>query len=123
MERDQYTPKGRIWTGLFLLAAGILLFAYKMGVPLPWWIFTWPTALIAFGVLLCIRHNFRNPGGFILIFIGGLNLVDRLTPGLNFHTFVAPVVIIMLGLLFIFRPARSFRHGRNWGRRLSDETE
>ncbi len=120
MEQEYYKSKGRVLTGLFLIAAGVLLFAYKMGAPLPGWLFTWPVALIAIGLLIGFKHNFRNPGGFILILIGGLNLVDRLNPGLNFHTFIAPLIIIMLGLYFIFRPRR-FRHERKWRRGMMEE--
>ncbi|MCW3109176.1 MAG: hypothetical protein JWQ09_3682, partial [Segetibacter sp.] len=112
--QDHYKRNGRVWTGLFLVGAGILLFAFKMGAPLPAWIFTWPVALIAFGLLIGIRHSFRSPGWLILILIGGLNLVDRMNPGLNFHTFIAPVIIIVVGLFFIFRPRRACRYRRNW---------
>lgn len=113
MEQD-YRRYGRVWTGLFLVAAGALLLAFRLGAPLPAWIFTWPVALIAFGVLLCLRHNFRNPGGLILIVIGGMNLADRLNPGLNFHQYVAPVIIIAIGLIITLRPRRPYRFSRRW---------
>lgn len=125
MEQEDHKPehrsRGRVWTGLFLVGAGILLFAFKMGAPLPAWLFTWPVALIAFGLLLSIRHNFRNPGGVILILIGSLNLVDRLNPGMNFHTFIAPVLIIAVGLLFIFRPSRPWNHRRKWREKFAND--
>jgi predicted membrane protein len=120
MEQDHYKSKGRVLTGLFLIGAGILLFAFKMGAPLPPWIFTWPVALIALGLLIGLKHNFRNAGAFILILIGALNLADRLNPGLNFHTFIAPVIIILLGFFFIIRPRR-FKHERRWKRRMMEE--
>ena len=116
MEQEHYKSKGRISTGLFLVGAGILLFAFKMGAPLPGWLFTWPVLLIAIGLLIGIRHNFKNPGAFILIIIGSLNLVDRLNPGFNFHTYIAPLIFILLGLVFIFRPTRTCKHGPKWKR-------
>ncbi len=54
MEKKQndlngYGGKGspRIWSGLILIIAGVLLFASKMGAPIPGWVFTWPMLLIA----------------------------------------------------------------------------
>ena len=32
----------RIWSGIILVAVGVLLLAYKMGAPIPGWFFTWP---------------------------------------------------------------------------------
>src|SRR5438128_10963831 len=107
MEQENYKSSVRVWSGLFLVGAGVLLFAFKMGAPLPAWIFTWPVALIAFGLLLCIRHRFRNAGGLILIVIGSLNLFDRLNPGLDLHRYISPVIIIIIGLIISFRPTRS----------------
>ncbi|GEO11909.1 LiaF transmembrane domain-containing protein [Segetibacter aerophilus] len=119
MEQDQYKSKGRISTGLFLVGAGVLLFAFKMGAPLPAWLFSWPVLLISIGLLIGIRHNFKNPGGFILIIIGSLNLVDRLNPNLNFQAYIAPLIFILLGLVFIFKPSRTCKHGRK--RRIGEE--
>ena len=45
----------RIWSGLILVAAGVLLLAYKMGAPIPQWVFTWPVLLIAIGLLAGIK--------------------------------------------------------------------
>ena len=52
----------RIWSGLILVAAGVLLLAYKMGAPIPHWVFTWPVLLIAIGLLIGIKSRFHNPG-------------------------------------------------------------
>jgi len=106
MEPNNFKTKKRVLIGLFLVAAGILLFAFKMGAPLPAWIFTWPVALIAIGLLVCLKHNFNNPGGLILILIGSMNLIDHMYPGYRFHTFIAPVIIIVIGLIFIFRSGK-----------------
>jgi len=120
MERG-YDKGGRVLTGLFLVAAGTLLFAFKMGLPLPPWLFTWPVALIAFGILVCVRHNSINAGGIILILVGGLNLIDKLEPELNFHAFIAPVIIIILGLVFILKPKRMWKHKRKWNEKVVED--
>jgi len=122
MEQDKNQNRGRLYTGLFLIAAGLLLFAYKMGAPLPGWIFTWPVILIAIGVLISLKNGLRNPGGIVLIIIGGLNLADQLNPGMDFHNYIAPLIIILVGVIFIFRPSRgSCRHHRRWREKYGNE--
>ncbi len=113
METDNERNRNRMYTGLFFIAAGILLFADKMGAPLPYWLFTWPVGLIAFGLLLGVRHSFRNAGALILIVVGVLNLVDMIYPSLNFDAYTIPLVVITIGVIFIVRPGKgSFKPGR-----------
>ena len=67
MERNEQDMErrihgSRIGGGIFLLFAGCLLLAYKMGAPIPAWVFTWPVLLIAIGFLTGIKSRFHNPG-------------------------------------------------------------
>ncbi len=120
---EQHTKnQSRVYTGLFLVGVGLVLLAEKMGAPIPGWVISWPTGMIALGVILGLRHNFRNPGGLILIAIGGLNLADRLSPGLNLNDYIFPLVIMVLGLVFILRPHRGSCSRRDkWNRRFGTE--
>lgn len=102
----------RIWSGLILLAVGSLLLAYKMGAPIPGWLFTWPVLLIAIGLLVGFKSKFRNPGSLILILIGAVFLLDQLLPGIDFHNYILPVILIALGIVFILTPKRSSCHHR-----------
>jgi hypothetical protein len=106
----------RIWSGLILLAAGLLLLAYKMGAPIPSWLFTWPVLLILIGFISGFKSKFRNPGAFIMILIGSIFLIDESMPGIDFHNYIIPIILIAIGLVFILRPKRScrFRQGRRW---------
>jgi predicted membrane protein len=111
----------RVSGGVFLLLAGVLLLAYKMGSPIPSWIFTWPMLLIVIGLFTGIKSRFHNPGSFILILIGGVFLIDQSVPGIDLHNFIAPIILIGLGILFILRPRKHscghFR-GARWERRM-----
>jgi predicted membrane protein len=117
-ERQRPNGGSRIWSGLFLLAVGFLLLAYKMGAPIPGWIFTWPVLLIVIGLFTGLKSRFHNPGSFILILIGAIFLLDQSIPGIDFHDYVVPTILIGIGLMFIFRPRGSScsRHQR-WNRR------
>ncbi len=107
-ERRRGAGGSRIWAGLILLAGGFLLLAYKMGAPIPYWIFTWPVLLIVIGLFTGIKSRFRNPGSLILIFIGGVFLADQSIPGVDFHNYIVPAILIGIGLAFILRPRKSF---------------
>lgn len=117
---ERRVSHSRVGGGVFLLLAGILLLAYKMGAPIPSWVFTWPVLLIVIGLFTGIKSRFHNPGSFILILIGGIFLIDQAVPGVDLHNFIAPIILIGLGILFIMRPKRhSFVHYKKarWERR------
>jgi predicted membrane protein len=112
-QRFRGMRSSRIWSGILLVGTGLLLLAYKMGAPIPAWIFTWPVLLIAIGLLAGIKSRFHNPGSFILILIGGIFLADQSIPGIDFHNYIVPVILIGIGLLFIFRPKHHHCGRRN----------
>ncbi|HWJ26705.1 MAG TPA: DUF5668 domain-containing protein [Flavisolibacter sp.] len=102
--------KDRVFGGIFLLIVGcILLLKTSHLILFPSWFFDWPTILIALGLFTGIKHHFRGGAWLILILIGGLYLADRVNPGLNLGRFIWPLVIIAMGLLFIFKPKRIYR--------------
>jgi predicted membrane protein len=113
---DRQTGRGggRIWAGLFLLLVGGVLLLDQMGFPLPDWLFTWHVLLIAVGLFIGLRHNFRGGGWLIMMLIGGFFLVQDNFPNIPFHRFLWPGALILVGLLIIIRPGRSYMPGREW---------
>ena len=105
----------RIWSGLILVTAGLVLLAYKMGAPIPSWVFTWPVLIIAIGFLTGVKSKFHNPGAFIMILVGVVFLIDQSVPGIDFHNYIVPIILIGIGLLFILRP-RHHNMGRKYQR-------
>ncbi len=99
----------RVWTGIFLLACGSVLLASKLGAPIPDWLIGWETLLIALGLLIGIRSQFTNPGGYVLLFIGGASLIDNHFPQLSIRNYIWPVLIILTGIYFILRPNKKKR--------------
>jgi predicted membrane protein len=102
------SKRPRIFSGLILLASGVLLLAYKMGAPIPAAVFTWPVLLIAIGFLTGFKSRFHNPGAFIMIAIGSIFLIDQNFKGLNFHNYILPVILIIVGLVYILRPKNTW---------------
>ena len=122
IQRQGGMRSSRIWSGLILVGAGILLLAYKMGAPIPHWVFTWPVLLISFGLLTGIKSRFHNPGALIMIVVGGVFLIDQTQPDLNFHNYIVPVILISVGLVFMLRPRHNWKDmsKKDWRRMYYD---
>ncbi|WP_207632472.1 LiaF transmembrane domain-containing protein [Foetidibacter luteolus] len=90
-------------TGIFFIAGGILLLAYKMGADIPSWIFSWPMILICIGLIMGIQSRFKNGGAYIMILIGSLFLIDKLIPEVNMGNYIAPIAIIGVGIMFLLK--------------------
>jgi predicted membrane protein len=112
VQRQGGMSSSRIWTGLVLVAAGVLYLAdINKWVAIPAWVFTWPVLLIVVGFLIGIKSRFHNPGAFIMIIVGGINLVAQNNHDLN--KYIIPAILIGIGLVFILRPRHNWpRH--NW---------
>lgn len=100
----------RVVGGLLLVAAGAALLIRNMGYfDLPYWLFSWPMILILVGIYSGVKHNFQNNGWIIMIAVGVFFLADRFIPNLKLEPAFWPLIIIGLGIVFIFRPGK-----KNW---------
>jgi predicted membrane protein len=97
---------GRLWTGLFILLIGVALLLNKTIDGFPNWLFSWQILLIAIGLFIGVRHNFRDLTWLILVLIGGIFLVDKVVPEFSFRRYAFPVAIIVVGLFILLRPRK-----------------
>jgi hypothetical protein len=121
-ERQGNFGGGRAMGGLIIVIAGGLLLARQVGAELPYWLFSWKTALIGVGIYIGARHSFRQPGWLIPVAIGSVLLLEDLIPGMTIRQYVWPIIIICVGLFTIFRPRRSSRKALNWWESKAGET-
>lgn len=112
---------GRVWAGLFLLVVGGVLLLDQMGFPLPDWLFSWHVLLVAIGIFIGLRHNFRGGAWFILIAIGGIYLIQDFNPDYNLHRYIWPGILILVGLIFILRPRHHWDEDDAWKYRWKQE--
>lgn len=106
-----------IWTGVFILIIGVAALIRINNPGFPEWIFSWQTLLIALGIFLGFKHNFRGPAWFILILVGGIFLFGELNPDISARRYVIPAILISIGMFLIFRPG----HGQRCGRRFQQK--
>lgn len=100
--------KGHIWTGVFIILIGIALL-----LPLPDWVISWQMFLVALGIFLGLRHNFRGPAWIFLVLIGGAFLINEIYPEVPIRNYIWPIVLIAVGMFILFRPRRYRHHGKD----------
>ncbi|MBC7615696.1 MAG: hypothetical protein H7202_06485 [Pedobacter sp.] len=106
--------KGKVWAGLFIVAIGGLLLLDNVGLDMPNWLFKWHTFLIAIGLFVGAKHNFRNSGWFIITLIGIIFTLNNAIPNLNATHVLLPIGLVALGLYLIFKPKDSYSHKAKW---------
>ena len=105
-------PKNRLWSGVILLVIGIIFFLRNFGVDLPHWIFRWPMLLIAIGLFIGFKRNFRGGGWLILVLIGGFFTIQNIG-GFDFSRYFFAMIFIALGLYLILKPRSGFLRKKN----------
>jgi len=101
--------RGKVLGGMIIVIAGSLFLARELGVQFPSWLFTWKVVLIAIGLFSGIKHGFRTAGWLAPFAVGAIFLVSDLYPELILRPLIWPVVIIVFGLVMIFKPHRRNR--------------
>ena len=117
----RYERKDRFWTGFVLILIGGALFLNRLGLNLPTWIFTWPMILVVVGIVSGIKHRFSNISWLIITGVGIFFLMDDWMVDLNLREFFWPVMIIVMGLVFILRPKRTWYFDRERWRQEKDK--
>ena len=97
-----------MWTGVFIIAIGIVALLRSTVVGFPDWVFSWQMLLLAFGLFIGLRHNFRGGAWLVLMLVGGIFLLRDIYPQFRFGQ-IWPVVLIVVGLFIILRPRRGWK--------------
>ncbi|MFT4062728.1 MAG: hypothetical protein QM642_10280 [Edaphocola sp.] len=93
--------------GLILICIGLAILLKKLPFAAHWfpsWLFHWPVILMAVGLIVGIRNQFRNVSWLVLTLMGGYFLLsDSGVFTFNLRPYLAPIVIIAIGLFVILR--------------------
>ncbi|MBC7947165.1 MAG: hypothetical protein H7Y42_04745 [Chitinophagaceae bacterium] len=120
-EKTERKAHNHLWTGVFLLVVGALALARSFGIPMPVWLFTWQMLLIGIGLLIGFKKGFRDGGWFVPIIIGGAFLVNDYFLAGDLRRHIWPVILIVLGGVFIFRPGK--KRWEQWGEKKTAGTD
>ncbi|MBK6985200.1 MAG: hypothetical protein IPH32_10790 [Bacteroidetes bacterium] len=120
-QSEKSQRRGKVIGGILVVIAGSLYLSKELGADIPHWLFTWKTFLIALGIITGVKHNFRNAWWFFLIAIGGIFLLGDFYPQMNIQALLWPILIILVGIIMIFKPKRKHRF-RHWGKYYEKNT-
>ena len=111
---ESVRPKRFYFTGLALVAAGIIYFLDRNGnIYLNFDFFGWELILILIGIFVGERSNFAGFSWLILIGIGVYFKLDEFFPNYNLRLYYGPLAFILLGAYFLFVPKFHSRKARN----------
>ncbi|PTM04660.1 MAG: hypothetical protein DA405_06635 [Bacteroidetes bacterium] len=110
-----------VYTGVVILIIGVIWLLRRMGIYLPYWVFSWETLLIAIGFIIGIDNKFRNPASYILIAIGSVFLIDDIFDiAFNIFHYFWPLLVMGVGLTIIFQSRfRGARISKNYDSSLN----
>ena len=109
--KRKHHPAGRVLGGLVLIGVGAVLFADRLGAPIPEFVFTWKMALIALGIYLGAKSLFTGLKWLIPMFIGAVFLLEDLIPSFSLHSYFWPIFFLFFGVMMVFRP-RKYCHSK-----------
>ena len=104
--RQKRRDSGRIWAGLFLLLAGAILLLHEEGLFIPDAIYNWHLVVAALGIFIGLARNFRGFGWLIITAVGAVGLAEDYYSAVHIGPFIWPCVIVLIGLLLLFRRRR-----------------
>ena len=96
------------WIGLTILGVGVLILLRNLNLPVPTVFFSWPMILIAIGLVVALKDNFKGNSWIILMGLGAFFLFIKMHPEWNLRIFIAPAILIAIGLSFLFRRKGGF---------------
>ncbi len=107
---DRSNNNSRVFAGLFIIAIGALFFIRQSGWDIfPGWLFTWPMILIAVGIFMGVKSDFRGSGWLIMLIIGGFFLLDDVLDMYALRRYLVPAILVSIGVMLILRPKKSNR--------------
>jgi hypothetical protein len=96
---------GRTMAGVIILVIGSLLLINQLNLFfIPNWLFSWPMWIIAYGVYMGGKYNFRKPVWLWLVVMGTAFLFTENIAGSD--RIVWPVAIIGTGLWMVMKHTR-----------------
>lgn len=96
------------WIGLTILGVGVLILLRNLNLPIPTVFFSWPMILIAIGLIVALKDNFKGNAWIILMGLGAFFLFIKTHPEWNLSSFIAPAILIAIGLSFLLRRKGGF---------------
>lgn len=93
----------KILAGVLVIAFGTVFLVDRMGVDIPNWIYSWKMILIAAGIVTLVKHNFKKFGGYVMLGVGMVFLINDFEPGTIDKGLIIPVIVIGVGATILWK--------------------
>jgi predicted membrane protein len=103
-ETKPIKSSGRVLSGLVIIIIGLAFLLDNMGLNIPHWVFSFWTFLIALGVFLGVRRNFKGVGWLILILFGVYQTVDDMGFDFDVSKYALGFGLVIIGGFLILKP-------------------
>jgi predicted membrane protein len=119
---NKSSSSSRICSGLVILVIGLVFLLRNFGLYIPGWIFTWPMLLIAIGLLIGFKRDFKGVGWLVMVLIGGSFLVGDIW-GQEVSKYYFGGALIVAGLYMILGPKSVDCKGKGFSKRWERKFE
>jgi hypothetical protein len=102
MDTDKKTNRNsnRLGGGLILVVLGLIFFLNNLGLGLPGWVFRWHTIILAIGLLMGYRRDFRGGVWLVMVVVGAVFTLENMGDW-DFSRFYTPGWFLIFGLYLI----------------------
>jgi len=108
IENQNKPHNGRTMAGVIIIIIGGMLLINQLNLFfIPGWLFSWPMWIIAYGVYMGAKYNFRKPIWAIMIVVGTAFLLTENVD--NAERVVWPVAIMGTGLWMVLKHQKRVR--------------
>lgn len=101
IEKRQQLAK--VLSGLFVVLFGVLVLLHQLEINVPKIFRSWELVLIMVGLVILVKHNFKNFGGYALIMIGSVLMLNDFYPNLISMKIIWPSIIILFGVSILIK--------------------
>lgn len=94
--------------GILFLFIGCLYLIKNVGVVIPFWVLTWHTILLAIGLFIGFKKDFKAGGWIVLVIVGGIYTLQSIL-SFSLNPYSGALVFIGLGLYLILKPKKELQ--------------
>jgi len=120
INNTQHTYNKKTIAGFALLFIGLAVLTKHIGFFLfPHFLFSWPVIMIAFGLFIGAKHNFKKSTWILITGMGILFLLPNIIPSLGIAS-LWPLLFVAVGINMLIRHNQKW-NGQNWEKRNDNQ--
>lgn len=91
--------------GIFMMTIGLVWMLENLGLNIPHWVLSWSSIMLALGIWIGYRKDFKAGGWIILVLIGGLYTLRDMA-FFDLSRVTGALVLMGIGIYLILKPRK-----------------